>query len=51
LRTSVASIASYVLFNRGECNSGALSDDLVVIDTYIALLLRGEKGKKARNTG
>ncbi len=52
LRASVASIASCVFFNRGECNcSGVLSEDMVVNDTHITLLLRGEKGKKARNKG
>jgi hypothetical protein len=49
LRASVASIASYTLFNRGECSSGALSEDVVVDDAHITLLLRDENGKKERN--
>jgi hypothetical protein len=46
LRTTVASIVSYLFFNRGECSACALSSDLIVDDKYITLLLRKEKGRK-----
>ncbi len=51
MHASVASIASYVFFNREEYSSGVLSEDKVVNDTYITLLLRGEKEKNALNKG
>jgi hypothetical protein len=51
LRACIASIASYMLFNRGECNSIALSNDLIVDDAHITLRLRNEKGHNARNKG
>ena len=51
LRAEVATVASYVFFNRGECNVCALSKDLVVSSTRITLLLRHEKGRKCVNAG
>ena len=46
LRAAVASIASYLFFNRGECSAYTFSSDLIVDDTHITLLLRKEKGRK-----
>jgi hypothetical protein len=40
-----------MFFNRGECSSTALSNDLIVDDAHITLRLRNEKGHKARNKG
>ena len=51
LRVAAASIAPYLLFNRGECSACALVDDLGVDDTYITLLLRHEKGQQTMNEG
>jgi hypothetical protein len=51
LRAAVATIASYVFFNRGECSACALAGDLVVGSTHITLLLRQEKGRKGLNAG
>jgi hypothetical protein len=49
MRAADASIASYLLFNRGECSACALVDDHVIHDTHITLLLRHEKGQQALN--
>ena len=43
LRASVASIASYVFFCRGECGASAKNGDLVVDATHITLRLSKEK--------
>ena len=51
LRATVATIASYVFFNRGECSACALTGDLVVSSTHITLLLRQEKGRKGLDAG
>jgi len=51
LRASVASIASYIFFNRGECSALCLGEDLVVTSEHITLRLRGEKGKKDLRAG
>ncbi len=51
LRATAASIASYLFFNRGECNACALVNDLVINDTHIPLLLRHEKGQQILNEG
>ena len=52
LRATVATIASYVFFNRGECIACAVTEDLVVSNTaHITLLLRQEKGRKGLNAG
>jgi hypothetical protein len=51
LRASVASITSYLFFNRGECSACAFTTDLVVDETHITLLLRHEKGKKDLQEG
>ncbi len=51
LRATVATIASYVFINRGECSAFALTGDLVVSITHITLLLRQEKGRKGLNAG
>jgi len=40
-----------MFFNRGECNSTALSNDLVVDDAQITMRLRNEERHKARNKG
>jgi hypothetical protein len=40
-----------MLFNRGECSSTTLANDLVVDDAHITLRLRNEKGHKAGNKG
>ena len=47
----IASVASYMFFNRGECSSTALSNDLIVDNAHITVRLRNEKGHKARNKG
>ena len=49
MRAYIASVSSYMFFNRGECNSTALSNDMIVDDAHITLRLRNEKGHKARN--
>ncbi len=36
-------IASYMFFNRGECSSTSLSNDLILDDAHTTLLLRNEK--------
>jgi len=51
LRAAVASVTSFLFFNRGECSACALASDLVVNDTHITLLLRHEKGKKDLQEG
>jgi hypothetical protein len=51
LRASVASIASYIFFNRGECSALCLAEDLVVTTDHITLQLREEKGKKDIRAG
>ena len=51
MRACVASVASYMLFNREECRSTALSNNLIVDHSHITLRLRNEKGHKARNKG
>ena len=51
LRSAVATIASYVFFNHGECSACALKGNLVVGSTHIMLLLRQEKGRKGLNAG
>jgi len=51
LRACIASIASYMFFNRGEFRSTPISSDLVVDDAHINPRLRNEKGHKARNKG
>ena len=40
LRAAVASIISYLFFNRGECSACALSSDIVVDEMHITVLLR-----------
>jgi len=51
LRAAVATIASYVFFNRRECSACAMSGDLVIGNNHITLLLRHEKGRKGLNAG
>jgi len=51
LRAAVATITAYIFFNRGECGVCALSGDIVVGNTFVTLLLREEKGKKALRAG
>jgi hypothetical protein len=51
LSACIASIASYMIFNRGECCSTTLINDPVEDDAHITLRLRNEKGHKARNKG
>ena len=51
VRACIASIASYMLFNRGEYISTTRSSDLIVDDAHITLRLRNEKEHKARNKG
>ena len=51
LRAIVASMVSYIFFNRGECRACALASDLVVDKTHITLLLRKEKGLKNLQEG
>ena len=51
LRASIASIVSYVFFNRGECSALCLIEDLVVTNDHITLRLREEKGHKALRAG
>jgi hypothetical protein len=51
LRAAVATIAAYIFFNRGECGACALKGDIVVDNSFITLLLRQEKGKKALGAG
>ena len=51
LRASIASIVSYVFFNRGECSALCLTEDLVVTNDHITLRLREEKGHKALRAG
>jgi hypothetical protein len=51
LRAYIASVSSYMFFNRGECSSTNLSSDLIADDSHITLRLRNEKGHKARNKG
>ncbi len=51
LRAAIATITSYVFFNRGECGACALRGDIVVDDSFVTLLLRKEKDKKALGTG
>ncbi len=51
LRAAVASITSYLFFNREECNACALSSDLMVDDKHITLLLRKQKGRKNVHEG
>jgi hypothetical protein len=46
IRASVASIASFIFFNRGECNVLCLAEDLVVTTDHITLRLREEEGNK-----
>ncbi len=47
----VATITSYLFFNRGECGACAERGDIVVDENFITLLLRHEKGKKALGAG
>jgi hypothetical protein len=51
LRVYIAYIASYMFFNRGECTSTALVEDLVADDSPITLRLRNNKEQKALNKG
>ena len=51
MRASVASIVSYVFFNRGECSALCLTEDLVETTDHITLRLREEKGHKALRAG
>ncbi len=51
MRATVASIAAYLFFNRGECSACALSSDLIVDDKHITLILRKEKGRKNVHEG
>ena len=51
LRASVASIASYIFLNLGECSALCLVEDLVVTTDNITLRLRGEKRKKDLRAG
>ena len=51
MRAEAVSIASYLFFNRGECNESALVKDLVIDGTYIPLFLRPEKEHKTLNEG
>ena len=51
LRVVVASVVSYLFFNRGECNACALSSDIVIDKMHITLLLREEKGMKNLQEG
>ncbi len=51
VRAVVASMVSYIFFNRGECRACALSSDLVVDKTHTTLLLRKEKGMKNLQEG
>ena len=51
MRACIASIASYMFFNRGECSSTALSNDLIIDDAHITQRLCNEDGHIARNKG
>ena len=51
LRAAASSVASYLLFSRGECCACALVEDLAIDDTHITLLLRLENGRKTLNEG
>jgi hypothetical protein len=51
LRAAVATVASYVFFDRGECSACAKAQDVAVNDTHITLLLRHEKGHKGLSAG
>ncbi len=51
LRASVATITSYLFFNREECGACAERGDIVVDENFITLLLRHEKGKNALGAG
>ncbi len=51
MRASVASIGSYIFFNRGECSTLYITEDLVVTNDHITLRLREEKGNKALCAG
>ena len=51
LRACVASIVSYVFFNRRECIALCPIEDLVVTSDHITLRLREEKGHKALRAG
>ena len=51
MRASVASITSYIFFDRGECSTLCIAEDLVVTDDDITLRLREEKGHKAPHAG
>jgi hypothetical protein len=51
MRASVASVVSYIFFNRGECTALCLTEDLVVTNDHITLRLREEKGHKAFRAG
>ncbi len=51
LRASVASVANYIFFNRGECSAPCPKEDLVVTIEHITLRMREVKGKKALRAG
>jgi hypothetical protein len=51
MRESIATIASYVFFCRGECGTCARNEDLVVNDTHVTLRLNKEKGQQHLREG
>ena len=51
LRDAVATITAYMFFNRGACGACALRGDIVMDISFITLLLRHKKGKKALGAG
>ena len=51
MRVFVASLASYIFFNRGECTALYLGKDMVVTDDYTTPRPREKKGYKALRAG
>jgi hypothetical protein len=51
LRAAVATITAYLFFNREECGACALRGDIVLDNSFIALIQRQDKGKKALGAG
>jgi hypothetical protein len=51
LRPAIATITTYMFFNRGECDACALHGDIVVDNSFVTLLLRQEKRKKTLGAG
>ncbi len=51
LRAAIATITSYMFFNRGECSACALLVYIVVNKGFVTLLLRHEKGHMGLQPG